>query len=152
MSGSKTPDSLADDVQIVSSPRIKILALCDSPTVTTGFARVAKNVLARWVAGPNCSIEVDCWALHFEGWFYDGVPFKLLPGGDQDWNSARRLSHFLQVLDQGDYTHVWMLMDPDALSVHGFPAKLREVCAKRKIRWCFIIRWTRRWNGRGWKF
>jgi glycosyltransferase involved in cell wall biosynthesis len=109
----------------------KVLAWCDSPTVTTGFARVAKNVLTHW---HHLGIVAECWGIHFDGWFYDQVPFRMLPGGSGDWNSPRRLTQFLNVLDQGDYTHVWMLNDPDALSGHGFPAKLREVCAKRNVR------------------
>jgi hypothetical protein len=28
---------------------LKLLALCDSPTAETGFARVAKNLLPRWL-------------------------------------------------------------------------------------------------------
>lgn len=119
------------------SKPIKILALCDSPVCGTGFGRVAKNILSWWtqwgkdpapVGDPIKGLTVDCWAIHFDGWHYDRVPFKLLPGGGNDWGSAGRLSQFLNVLAQGDYTHVWMMMDPDALSVHGFPKKLREVC------------------------
>ena len=52
----------------------------------------------------------------------------------QSWQSARKLSQFLGELDRGGYTHVWILMDPDALNVHGFPAKFRQVCKERNVR------------------
>ena len=67
-------------------------------------------------------LRIHCWGIGFEGWPHD-LPYRIFPGGTHDWNSAPRLSQFLKVLADGQYTHVFMLMDPDALSVHGFPAK-----------------------------
>ena len=120
---------------------VKILAFGDSPTRMTGFARVMRNVLQRWwetavetTAEPaGGTPALHCWGIGFEGWPHD-LPYRIFPGGTHDWNSAPRLSQFLKVLADGQYTHVFMLMDPDALSVHGFPQKLRQICKARGIR------------------
>ena len=110
----------------------KVLALVDSPTSGTGFGRVGKNILERFQADPRVQVEV--WALHFDGLGYDTTPLKLYPGGSADWNSARRLGQFLHRLATGGYTHVWLLMDADGLSVMDFPARLRKVCREKRIR------------------
>jgi glycosyltransferase involved in cell wall biosynthesis len=123
-------------------PSVRILALCDSPLVTTGFARVARNILGRWCQyGPvksgtlhGVNVEVKCWAINFEGWEYERSPFQLFPGGGADWQSAQKLGHFLGELDRGGYTHVWILMDPDALCVGRFPEQFRRICKERNIR------------------
>jgi glycosyltransferase involved in cell wall biosynthesis len=137
------PDKLESLKTTPSSlPAVRILALCDSPLVTTGFARVARNILGRWCQyhSPESSVHVKdtvsvkCWAIHFDGWEYERSPFQLFPGGSGDWNSAQKLSHFLGELDQGGYTHVWILMDPDALNVGRFPEQFRRICKERGIR------------------
>jgi glycosyltransferase involved in cell wall biosynthesis len=109
----------------------------------TGFGRVLRNVLLRWQTmsddlgmAPNLGLapHIHCWGIGFDGWGYDDIPYKLFPGGTHDWNTAPRLSQFLKVLADGQYTHLFVLMDPDALSVHGFPQKLRQICKSRGIR------------------
>jgi glycosyltransferase involved in cell wall biosynthesis len=120
---------------------VKILAFGDSPTRMTGFGRVMRNVLQRWwetavetTAEPaGGTPALHCWGIGYEGWPHD-LPCRIFPGGTHDWNSAPRLSQFLKVLADGQYTQVFMLMDPDALSVHGFPQKLRQMCKARGIR------------------
>jgi glycosyltransferase involved in cell wall biosynthesis len=111
---------------------VKLLALCDSPLATTGFARVARNLLGRWARGPG--VQIDCWAVNFEGWEYWRSPVRLFPGGLADWNSPRKLGQFLGQLQSGGYTHVWLLMDPDALNVGKFVSEFRRICRERKIR------------------
>lgn len=112
-------------------PTPKILAFGDSPTRHTGFARVVRNVLTRW---HRSGLDVACVGIGFEGEGYERLPFQIYPGGTGDWNSPARLSALLQRLDQGGYTHLWMLMDPDALSDHGFPEGLRRVAQAKGIR------------------
>lgn len=117
------------------SPRpVCILALCDSPTVGTGFGRVAANLLSRWAA---TGATVHCWGINFEGWNYDKSPVKLFPGGSQGWNLPRKLTEFLNLLASGNYTHVWLMNDADALSVGKFPAELKRVCREKNIRSMF---------------
>ena len=119
---------------LAAAPKIsiKILAVCDSPTVLTGFARVARNILGRWRFYEEGE-PVDCWAINFDGWGYDQVGYRLFPGGKHDWNSPGKLNQLLKLIAGGQYTHLWMLMDPDALSVHGFPQKLRQVPLGAKL-------------------
>jgi len=89
---------------------------------------------------PVLPVRVHCWGIGFDGWGYNDLPYLVFPGGSVDWNSAARLSQFLKVLAEGhqhaegQYTHLFMLMDPDALSVHSFPQKLRQICKARGIR------------------
>jgi glycosyltransferase involved in cell wall biosynthesis len=122
------------------SKKIKILALCDSPAVranpvrgsaTTGFARVANNLFTEWT---KLGAEIDIWALHFDGWGYDSVPWKLFPGGSVRWNDLKNLSNFLKLMDTGGYTHVFLLSDADALCVGDFPQQLRRIALRANIR------------------
>ncbi|MDE2102941.1 MAG: hypothetical protein KGL39_37200 [Patescibacteria group bacterium] len=127
---------------------IRVLALCDSPavrpgTAPTGFARVARNIFSGWQE-LKPDIEIDIWGIGFDGWGYDTVPWRVFPAGNQDWNSPARLNAFLNVLAGGasrtgrPYTHVWMLMNSDALCVgegaKSFPAQLRACCKKQGIK------------------
>lgn len=109
----------------------RVLALCDTPTKYTGFGKVARNILGSWV---DAGARVDMWGINFDGWDYDKFPqFRILPAGGRDWFSAQRLGLFLRRLEEGDYTHVWILMDLDALSLTDFPGKLRAACARKGI-------------------
>lgn len=114
----------------------RILALCDSIVARpgqalTGFGRVALNLFQRWAPCP-----IDIWAVGFEGHNYRSAPAHctLLPGGNHNWYAPERLNGFLQLLAQGHYTHVFLLMDPDVLSNGDFPLNLRRICRERKIR------------------
>jgi glycosyltransferase involved in cell wall biosynthesis len=109
----------------------------------TGFGRVLRNVLNLWQTmsddlgkAPNLGLapHIHCWGIGFDGWGYEDSPVQIFPGGTHDWNTAPRLSQFLKLLVEGGYTHLFMLMDPDALGVHGFPQKLRQICKARGIR------------------
>lgn len=111
---------------------IRILALCDSPTAGTGFGRVSKNILERWHGYGG--VTVDVWAINFEGWNYDRTPLRLFPAGMWNWNSNDKLNQFLRQLIEGKYTHLWMLMDPHALSVGRFPQELRRLCKEHGIK------------------
>ena len=126
---------------------MRILALCDSPavrpgTAPTGFARVARNLFSEWQAiAPNLGlapIEIDIWGIGFEGWGYRDLPWRIFPAGNRDWNSTGRLNAFLQVLSSGRYTHVWMLMNSEALCVgegeRSFQNQLRACCRKHGIK------------------
>ena len=116
---------------------MKILALCDSPTLTTGFARVAQNLLSRWHA---CGADVDCWGIGFRGTGYRRCPYvnEFFPAGDV-WYDPTNLTRFVGMLLQRDYTHVWIMQDTFLLSPNGFPKALREACKKKKIRSCLYF-------------
>ena len=88
------------------------------------------------IEAPAWLFEVHCWAINFDGWGYQDSPVTLFPAAPRGtrWNSPENLQRFLQHLVDGEYTHVYMLMDPDALSVHGFPAAFKKVCREHNIR------------------
>jgi glycosyltransferase involved in cell wall biosynthesis len=112
---------------------MKILALCDSPTMTTGFARVAQNLFRRWAAA---GVVIDCWGVGFGGWFYKNHPYvnEFFPGGrGGQWYQPANLTLFLGQLQRGGYTHVWIMQDTFLLSPNGFPKALRKECKKRNI-------------------
>jgi glycosyltransferase involved in cell wall biosynthesis len=90
-----------------------------------------RNLLGRWKAA---GASVHCWAIGFDGYGYEQVDCRLLPGGKRDWNSPARLGQLLKLIGDGNYTHLFILMDPDALSVGDFPQKLRQACKAKKVR------------------
>ena len=137
-----TPSAMAAGPQ-----KIRLLALCDTPTVrpagvpgaaaTTGFATVGRNLFPHWTAA---GVAVDVWAIHFDGWGYGDVPYQLFPAGtpQRPWNSAEMLTAFLTKLctgapGGGAYSHVWMLMNAEALSVGDFPKQFAACCKKYGI-------------------
>jgi glycosyltransferase involved in cell wall biosynthesis len=120
--------------------QMRVLVLCDSPVVrpewtTTGFARVATNILYQWT---KLGMDIEIWGIHFDGWNYQDVPWKLYPGSNHDWNSAANLNAFLNKLASGKYTHVWLLNNMDCFAVgqgeKSFGWQLDKICAKHDIR------------------
>ncbi len=110
--------------------KMKILTLCDAPTLSSGFARVAANLLRRW----HSEAEIDCWGVGFVGWGYRRAPFvdTMYPAGP-DWATQAKLELFLAQLRAGAYTHLWMMEDTFLLAQGDFPRRLREVCAAKRI-------------------
>jgi len=136
------------------SSKVKILALCDSPTITTGFARVAQNLFKRW--HDKAGAAIDVWGIGFVGWHYRQAPYvdNLFPAYVHGhWSDTQRLELFLTQLQTGGYTHVWILQDTFMLSAKNFPETLKKVCDAGGIRsmlyfpvdaplepaWCEII-------------
>jgi glycosyltransferase involved in cell wall biosynthesis len=113
---------------------MKILALSDSPTLTSGFANVARNLFRRWNAE---GAAVDVWGIGFVGWGYRNAPYveQIFPAaiGQHQWNDLPCLELFLRQLATGGYTHLWLMQDTFMLAVADFPAKLREICQQKKI-------------------
>lgn len=109
-----------------------ILALIDSPTLPSGFSCVGKNFFKLWQVDPRVK-RIDVWGIGFRGYDYDKFPWKIFPGGvGGEWH--KRLDSFLELLIQGDYTHVFILQDLDMLSQDSFPEKLRAACVHKNIR------------------
>ena len=83
------------------------------------------------------SVEIDIWGIGFDGWGYENVPWRIFPAG-QDWNSARGLTRFLNFLNAGDYTHVWILGDANVFCLgdeeRSFPLQFKKICQRKGIR------------------
>lgn len=109
----------------------KLLALCDSPTVFTGFGNVSRNLLSRWRKHFDA---IDVWGINFSGWPHN-FPYKIFPAGYQDWTTARKLQQFLNLLGTAEsgYTHLWILQDCNQLSGGNVPEFLRKVADFRGI-------------------
>lgn len=112
-------------------PPCKVLALVDSPTLATGFARVAQNLFPHWTAA---GVAVEVWAIGFDGTGYGAVPWPLYPaGGGGVWASPIYLERFLQLLATGGYTHCFILQDTFQFSPQ-FCQTLLHVCSQKQIR------------------
>ena len=127
--GARPPLRTTGGVRLVTSSRAESTSLSvpiDGSPIGTG-------------GSPVLPICIHCWGIGYDGWPHEH-PYLIFPGGKHDWNTPARLSHFLKVLAEGDYTHLFLLMDPDALSVHdrtsawNFPQRLRQVCKSKNIR------------------
>ena len=132
----------------------RILVLGDSVVpglpgaALTGFGRVLLNVFTELegrVGTPG--LPVDFWAINFGGYNYKALAelhpsWTLIPAGYQGWNSPQRLGAFLSQLENGNYTHLFMLMDPDAVSGDcllagkrvSFPQELKRLCREKKTK------------------
>ena len=116
---------------------MKLLCLCDSLTLTSGFSRVATNLIRRWA---KAGAEIDVWGIAFQGWGYKEHPYvkTFFPAGTgqqgDHWASAEHLSLFLAQLQVGGYTHVWILQDTFQLVNFNFPAALRRICTEKAIK------------------
>ena len=116
---------------------MKILCLCDSPTLNSGFSRVATNLIQRWA---RMGATVDVWGIAFMGWGYKQHPYvnAFFPAGtghpNDHWAGQQRLEMFLTHLQQSDYTHLWIMQDTFQLVNFGFPKVLRKICAEKGIR------------------
>ena len=136
---------------------IRILALCDTVVAPpghplTGFGRVAYNLFSRFgPEQPDTQSEglpgplIDIWGIGFSGHGYKEIEaahpnWTLIPGGGRNWNSPEALNAFLRQLAGGGYTHVFLLMDPDALSgirVNGdrtFAQELHRLCREKNAK------------------
>jgi FkbM family methyltransferase len=107
---------------------LKILAVVDSPTCSTGFARVAQNLLRRWHEVPGT--QIDVWAINYAGWPHD-LPYRLFPAAPAsfaEYRNPERLSALIDRIRVGRYTAVWFLNDLFAFSRHNFPQLLKAAC------------------------
>lgn len=120
---------------------MKLLAVCDSPTEETGFARVAQNLIDRWLAA---GVEVEVWGINtssarlLRAAYRERLPCKIWPAG-QPWYREENLQLLLGHLHQGDYTHLWVMQDHFLLAQANFPRVLRELCARKKIRSLYYV-------------
>lgn len=69
----------------VEQKKIRVLALCDSPTAATGFAQVSKNILRGLVA--TGKYEIDVIGINYFGDYYDrnAHPYNIYPAMPQGY-------------------------------------------------------------------
>jgi glycosyltransferase involved in cell wall biosynthesis len=105
----------------------KLLCLCDSPTLQTGFARVAQNLLSRWHASGFFE-QIWVWGIGYNGFPHQVAGFenRICPASSvryPHWYDPKNLGVFAEMIcDQevgltpGGFTHVWMMQDTFALT------------------------------------
>lgn len=126
---------------------MKLLAVHDSPTLETGFSRVAQNLLRRWKLHFE---RIDIWAIGYHG--YPGAPgyaesewfrppFVLYPAsyGTEFWYAQPRLQALLDHIVHGDYTHLFIIQDHFLLAQCQFPKCLQEACEKKGIKSYYYV-------------
>lgn len=69
----------------MADKKIKMLVLCDSPTVATGFAQVSRNVLNGLAA--TGKFQIDVLGINYHGDYYDRekFPYAIYPAMAQGW-------------------------------------------------------------------
>uniref|UniRef100_A0A7C3SNH6 Glycosyltransferase n=1 Tax=Dictyoglomus turgidum TaxID=513050 RepID=A0A7C3SNH6_9BACT len=126
--------------------KIKVLALCDSPTVSTGFATVSKNVLK--VLADTGKYSIDIVGINFDGSYYDRekFPYQIYPAVNALIpNSAyydlfgRQL--FLDKLGSGKYDLVWILQDTFIIEPLGprIVETNEKLPPERKFKWIYYF-------------
>lgn len=112
----------------------KLLALCDSPTVNTGFSRVVNNLFPKWIEDGFFE-EIWIFAIGYRGYPHD-LPYRLIPAATVSspkiWWETENLQRFLNQAQRQDvgYTHVWMMHDTFSLLPLADP--LREIAKARR--------------------
>lgn len=135
---SATP-SAPDDTAEAPTKANKLLCLCDSPTLQTGFARVAKNLITRW-HGTGFFEQIWVWGIGYNG-FPHGIDFlanRICPGSNPGaplWYDPLNTRMFVNSLDndhvgdtEGGFTHVWIMQD--TFSLAQMAPWLKQACAK----------------------
>lgn len=79
--------------------KIRILALCDSPTTATGFAQVSRNIL-RGLAATG-KYEIDVIGINYTGDYYDRNvhPYNIFPAMPLGYNDVYGRSRFIRALN-----------------------------------------------------
>ncbi len=137
----------------MSEPTAKLLCLCDSPTLQTGFGRVAQNLFSRWAAAKVFK-EIWVWGIGYNG-FPHSLPYHICPADLKEmpaWHDPRNFRRFLLALKStamtangtSGFTHVWILQDIHGVNTltnreyfdgkNGMPESLRPLCAEFGIK------------------
>lgn len=78
--------------------KIRILALCDSPTSATGFAQVSRNILTR--LAKTGKFDIDVIGINYFGDYYDRekFPFQIYPAQPQGYSDMYGRGRIFQAL------------------------------------------------------
>lgn len=140
------PDPASDSSTAAPAPApsplpMRLLVVSDSPLLHTGFARVAANLIDRWLAA---GMEVTVWGIGqtaasiLTHAYSKALPCPILPAG-MPWYSQDNLQRLIQELSTGGYTHLWVMQDHFLVATANFPEILRATCERHNIRSFFYV-------------
>lgn len=118
----------------MSDKKIRLLALCDSPTSATGFAQVSRNIL-RGLAATG-KYEIDVVGINYHGDYYDRTshPYNIYPAMPQGYTDMYGRGRILQALGGKEvqnglkppYDIVFTIQDTFVIEGYGFPVPFAE--------------------------
>jgi glycosyltransferase involved in cell wall biosynthesis len=120
----------------------KLLCLCDSPTLQTGFARVSYNLISRWLKTAFFE-QIWVWGIGYNGFPHhiSGLENRICPASTHKhdlWYDPVNLNRFVKSLDNdavgetpGGFTHVFILQDTFALA--GMAGKFADACRRNNV-------------------
>lgn len=120
----------------------KLLCLCDSPTIESGFGRVAQNLISRWLKSGFFE-QIWVWGIGYNGYphRFAGLENRICPASSVVhplWYDDGNLRVFVQMIgDQeagntpGGFTHLWMLQDTFQLANHA--GAIKQACTQAKV-------------------
>ena len=93
--------------------RIRVAALCDSPSVITGFGNVAREVLT--TLHQTGRYTIDIVGINYDGSFHS-LPFRIKPAvnaliPDASYREVYGRQVFLDMVSDGGYDLIWVLQD-----------------------------------------
>jgi glycosyltransferase involved in cell wall biosynthesis len=114
--------------------KIRILALCDSPTAATGFAQVSRNVL-RGLANTG-KYHIDVIGINYHGDYYDREkhPYNIFPAMPQGYGDMYGRGRLLNALNaneirqglQAPWDIIFTIQDPFVLEGLGLDVPWAE--------------------------
>lgn len=120
----------------------KLLCLCESPTIESGFGRVAQNLISRWLQSTFFE-QIWVWGIGYNGYphRFAGLENRICPASSAVhplWYDDGNLRVFVQMIgDQdvggtdGGFTHLWMLQDTFQLANHA--GAIKQACTRAKV-------------------
>lgn len=113
---------------ITPDMKIKVMVLADSPTVTTGFGHVCKEIL-------NLLYETGYYDFEIVGINHDGsphdLPYKIYPAfnglmNDAAYRDIYGKQRFLDLLGEGRADIVYIIQDTFVIEQHKFGQRIAE--------------------------
>lgn len=111
----------------------KLLIFGDTPTVTTGFANVIRN-LAKYFQ-PHFPGGIHIWGINYNGWPHK-LPYQIYPAGFGDWASPPKMAQLLNLIYAESFTHFFSLIDCHNLAGE-LTKPLRQVLKHKNMHYTF---------------
>jgi len=136
----------------VKNRKIKILCYCDSPTVTTGFATVSKNILKR--LHDSGKYEIVVWGINHYGLPYNHkeFPYDIYPAAYADPGDLYGRQAFISFMQTIDFDILWTLNDPSVMATF-LPeniVKIRNENPAKIFQWIFYFPLDTEYLKRSW--